>query len=266
MGFTPKMRPDVALQRGIGTCDNGWDWGTLYLLQDAGVESGTGGFGGPLVGAQSILSNVKLWEKEEGVGLSTAGSQENLTWLLHGGGGQVGVLMLELAIKSQASLLTVGCKCGSDGVRFGEGGIGCHSLTGRGWTGEFRASISQVSAQCLPEDTQHPARHLGRARPATLPSPCSCLGWFPALLPSHNHFFFCPPAFSAAGLVLRGTDAVAGPRDANQGEEADRGQLLTCPQGPPQPALACAGGMVSTTSPLLCFLCICSSHPGTSVA
>lgn len=79
MGFTPKMRPDVALQRGIGTCDNGWDWGTLYLLQDAGVESGTGGFGGPLVGAQSILSNVKLWEKEEGVGLSTAGSQENLT-------------------------------------------------------------------------------------------------------------------------------------------------------------------------------------------
>lgn len=80
-------------------------------------------------------------------------------WLLHGGGSQVGVLVLELAVESKASLLTVGRERGGDGVRFGESGVGCHVLAGRGGRGELRANTSLVGAH-------HPLR-MFRVAPGT---------------------------------------------------------------------------------------------------
>lgn len=167
--------------------------------------------------------------------------------LLHGGGGQVGVLVLELAVQSQASLLTVGRERGGDGVHFGEGGVGRHVLAGRGRRGELRAGSTLMGAQ-----------HHTRAGQGPLPAPSSptqlsglissfCSFLQPLL------FFLPPPTFALSLLFFRGTEALpdcSWPQDAKWGEEAAWGQLCTFPQGHPP---ACAGGLDvhSLPSPLL---------------
>lgn len=131
----------------------------------------------------SLGGSPELPEQQEAVGeggrhgCSCGGARGWPIEPLHGGGGQVGVLVLELAIESEASLLTVGCKHGGDGVRFGEGGVGCHSLAGRGARGELRVSTSLVGAQHLPGMLRMAPGTWTESDPPALPSPPHAAAW-----------------------------------------------------------------------------------------
>lgn len=126
----------------------------------------------------------------------------------HGGGGQVGVLMLEFAIESEASLLAVRGEQGGHRVRFGEGGIGSHSLTGR--VGEKSSEPApawgcSASLQAPVQGQPCPPHAAAEPFPPFVPS---------SLSPLQPLLFFSPPPLLPPSSFLGGAEAVSGLKNA----------------------------------------------------
>lgn len=194
------------------------------------------------MGAQSILNSGKLSEWGEGMGPAVAGSRGSLPG---------SYMVVEARLVS--SCLSLPSRARPRFSRLAESvGVTEYVL-------EKVELATTFSLEGVREESSEPAPAWwvlsitpgtwAEPDPPALPFLCSCLVLFPPFVPLYNHFFFLSSAFAAALLVLRGTEAAAGLRDAKQGEEAARGSCAPSPRDIPSRHQLVLGGHIVHSLP-----------------
>lgn len=267
LGFTPETRPDAALQRDTGALDDGWDWEANvsykmerwvcgHVTKSLHFPAGWGGLrhrrcGGPLVGAQSILSSGKLLERGEGMGPAVAGS---------GGSPPSSYMVVEARLVS--SCLSLPSRARPRFSRLAESvGVMEYIL-------EKVELAATVSLEGVGEENSEPApawwvlsTHQGCSalrqapgqsqNPPALPSPRSCLGLFPPFVPLYNHFFFSNPRLCCSPPRSQGHRGCGWPQRCKERRGSSWGAAAHLPQG---------------TSPANTGLCWGARHPQPSLS